>query len=270
MVSTDGTIAKSHSHVLADEHQQQQQRELPPCFSGPPAMQQSEYEGYAVKELSVTADLIQSFLDEKEGPAGTLSSEAWVMELIHEDPQSKVVFDAHGEGQFMPQHLSTGLSGDHLFLSLLQNELIRDMVVIYTDKLLHTVLRFGVPVCGHPTIVHGGLTSATFDETFGVLLYAAGRWNHLDLEHGVFTARLEVDYKKPLPAESTIICTARIESCEGRKIWVTADITDPSRQTVYASSRALFVKPRSPVPNLAATGPAGGGAAATTAAADVH
>lgn len=131
------------------------------------------------------------------------------------------------------------------------------MVVIYTDKLLHTVLRFGVPVCGHPTIVHGGLTSATFDEvrrrgsgeddvstvhrlhpsfhrfaapldsfqramnmspsrllpavtvmqlvqapvllllqTFGVLLYAAGRWNHLDLEHGVFTARLEVDYKK--------------------------------------------------------------------------
>lgn len=50
------------------------------------------------------------------------------------------------------------------FLSLLQNELIRDMVVIYTDKLLHTVLRFGVPVCGHPTIVHGGLTSAIFDE----------------------------------------------------------------------------------------------------------
>lgn len=33
-------------------------------------------------------------------------------------------------------------------------------------------------------------------QTFGVLLYAAGRWCHLDLEHGVFTARLEVDYKK--------------------------------------------------------------------------
>jgi hypothetical protein len=42
----------------------------------------------------------------------------------------------------------------------------------------------------------GGLTSAIFDETFGVLLYAAGRYNHLELEHGVFTARLEVDYKK--------------------------------------------------------------------------
>jgi hypothetical protein len=127
------------------------------------------------------------------------------------------------------------------FLSLLQNDLIMDMVVIYADKQIYTALKFGVPVCGHPTIVHvsmitkwlagaagcsvvmmrsrfgcrktlvahtvlrgrfvlspaqGGLTSAIFDETFGVLLYAAGRYNHLELEHGVFTARLEVDYKK--------------------------------------------------------------------------
>jgi hypothetical protein len=40
------------------------------------------------------------------------------------------------------------------FLSLLQNDLIRDMVVIYADKQIHTALKFGVPVCGHPTIVH--------------------------------------------------------------------------------------------------------------------
>lgn len=226
------------------------------CFSSPPAMEHNQYEGYAVKELSVTADLIQTYLDEKEQP-GALRSENWVADLIQQHPQSKVVFSAHGDGHSMPQHLSTGLSGDHLFLSLLQNDVIRDMVVIYTDQEIHTVLRFGVPVCGHPTIVHGGLTSAIFDETFGVLLYAAGHWGHLDLEHGVFTARLEVDYKKPLPAESTIICTARVESCEGRKIWVVADITDPSRQTVYASSRALFVKPKAPVPNLAAVVAAG-------------
>jgi hypothetical protein len=41
----------------------------------------------------------------------------------------------------------------------------------------------------------GGLISAIFDETFGVLLYAAGRWGHFDCTM-VFTARLEVDYKK--------------------------------------------------------------------------
>jgi hypothetical protein len=40
------------------------------------------------------------------------------------------------------------------FLSLLQNDLIMDMVVIYADKKIYTALKFGVPVCGHPTIVH--------------------------------------------------------------------------------------------------------------------
>jgi hypothetical protein len=30
---------------------------------------------------------------------------------------------------------------------------------------VHSVLSLGVDVCGHPRIVHGGLTSAVFDET---------------------------------------------------------------------------------------------------------
>lgn len=80
---------------------------------------------------------------------------------------------------------------------------------------------------------------------------------------GDLRAALIFCHLQPLPAESTIICTARVESCEGRKIWVTADITDPSRQTVYASSRALFVKPKAPVPNLMPVVPLPAAAAAT-------
>jgi hypothetical protein len=49
---------------------------------------------------------------------------------------------------------------------------------------------------------------------------------------------------QPLPAESTIICEAVVESMEGRKIWLNAKLTDPSGDTVYAASRALFVKPK--------------------------
>ena len=33
-----------------------------------------------------------------------------------------------------------------------------------------------------------------------------------------FTVRLEVDYKKPIPAESEIVCTAKVDSVEGRKV----------------------------------------------------
>jgi hypothetical protein len=55
------------------------------------------------------------------------------------------------------------------FLSLLTNHLLHDMVVVYSPAAttVHTALRLGVPVCGHPQITHGGLTSAIFDETYG-------------------------------------------------------------------------------------------------------
>eukprot|EP00879_Flechtneria_rotunda_P012590 GHRR01013147.1.p1 GENE.GHRR01013147.1~~GHRR01013147.1.p1 ORF type:complete len:184 (+),score=33.99 GHRR01013147.1:313-864(+) len=172
-----------------------------------------------VQQLSVTAELIRSLSYDEDNSTdtkckGTLETAAWVQQLISSTPGSRVVFSAHGEGQSM-QHLSTGLAGDHLFLSLLQNDLIRDMVVIYAEKALYTVLQLGVPVCGHPTIVHGGLISAVFDETFGVLLYAEGRYGTLELSM-VFTARLEVDYKKVQPLlwvashnrQSSVICPA--------------------------------------------------------------
>lgn len=83
------------------------------------------------------------------------------------------------------------------FLALLKMDLIKDMMVLYDDNThqIHNILQLGVPVCGHPTLVHGGLTSAIFDETFGALLFTLKRrgFEHITT---VFTARLEVDYKK--------------------------------------------------------------------------
>lgn len=71
--------------------------------------------GYLVKELSVTADLIDSFEKEivTEEPAAALAQEPWVKQLIASSG-GKVVFSANGDGHAMAQHLSTGLSGDHL------------------------------------------------------------------------------------------------------------------------------------------------------------
>jgi acyl-CoA thioesterase FadM len=60
----------------------------------------------------------------------------------------------------------------------------------------------------------------------------------------VFTARLEVDYKAPLPAESTVVCRAAVQSFEGRKLWLDAEVADPDSGLVYARSKSLFVIPR--------------------------
>lgn len=68
-----------------------------------------------------------------------------------------------------------------------------------------------------------GLTSAIIDETLGGLNYVLKREGVIGSGPS-FTVHLEVDYKKPVPSESTVICTAALTSIEGRKAWVAATV----------------------------------------------
>ena len=47
--------------------------------------------------------------------------------------------------------------------------MVREMVCVYNrnTKEFHTIVRVGRDVCGYPRTVHGGLTAAIADETFG-------------------------------------------------------------------------------------------------------
>ena len=56
----------------------------------------------------------------------------------------------------------------------------------------------------------------------------------------------QVDYKRPMPASADVVCTARLESVEGRKIWTCAEVADRPGGTVYATGRALYVTPKQP------------------------
>jgi len=91
--------------------------------------------------------------------------------------------------------------------------------------------------------------------------------------HRVYTARLEVDYLVPLPAQSTIVCTAAVESFVGRKLWLTARVVaapaggeGDEGGVVYARSKSLFVVPRDD-PMFAAAADGGGGETGVGAAA---
>ncbi|EFN59955.1 hypothetical protein CHLNCDRAFT_133041 [Chlorella variabilis] len=135
---------------------------------------------------------------------------------------------------------------DHLFLSLLRQDLIRDLLFLYspTHRTFHTLMSVGLDVCGHPSIVHGGFTSAMIDETTGGLVFELKKAGELG-GGPAFTARLEVDYKAPIPASADVVCTARLEKVEGRKCWTVAEVADRPGGTVYAVGRALYVTPRS-------------------------
>jgi acyl-coenzyme A thioesterase PaaI-like protein len=65
-------------------------------------------------------------------------------------------------------------------------------------------------VCGYPSTVHGGLTAAIVDETLGGLYTSMLTNGALGASLPGMTARLEVDYKRPVPAGSTLLCTARV------------------------------------------------------------
>jgi acyl-coenzyme A thioesterase PaaI-like protein len=137
------------------------------------------------------------------------------------------------------------LPRDHMFAALLKVGLIQDMLCLFNlkERQFHSLVTLGKNVCGHPGIVHGGLTAALIDETLGGINYMLKK--HKLLPSGpAFTVHLEVDYKKPVPAGSHVICTASLESNDGRKTWVTATVSSQPGGDVYATGKALFVVPK--------------------------
>ena len=63
-------------------------------------------------------------------------------------------------------------------------------------------------------------------------------------EGPALTAHLEVDFKRPLPVNIVVCCTATVLSIEGRKFWVHAEMLDKPGGVVFASGKALYVTPR--------------------------
>lgn len=63
------------------------------------------------------------------------------------------------------------------------------------QKEFSSLITLGKNVCGHPTIVHGGLTAAIVDETLGGLNYLMKKRGMLD-PGPAFTVHMTMDWKK--------------------------------------------------------------------------
>lgn len=90
---------------------------------------------------------------------------------------------------------------------------------------------------GPPSFVHGGMSALFMDQLLGSAAAAAGLWG--------MTAHLELDYRGPLPLETTLLMRARVAEQSGRKSLITGTIAradDPS--TVLVEARGVFVMPR--------------------------
>lgn len=56
------------------------------------------------------------------------------------------------------------------------------------------------------------------------------------------TARLEMDYKRKIPAGAVLLITTELDSIEPRKVWMKASVSNGTG-TTFATGRALFVAP---------------------------
>lgn len=96
------------------------------------------------------------------------------------------------------------------------------------------LVSLGDGVCGHSHIVHGGFTAMLVDE-------ACGLANMIYNEEHTFTAYLNVNYKKPIPTPSVVLCRAAITKVQGRKRFVKCSVEGPSG-LIYAESDSLFLQ----------------------------
>jgi acyl-coenzyme A thioesterase PaaI-like protein len=70
---------------------------------------------------------------------------------------------------------------------------------------------------GGPGLVHGGVLSLLFDHAMGQAVFVAG--------HSAMTISLEVRYRAPTPLEVPLVVGARVVRTEGRKVFVTAQVS---------------------------------------------
>ncbi len=136
--------------------------------------------------------------------------------------------DAVGVGEEIPSHYDRcyGCGSKHpagLHMRVIAGELGVHAVFEVTD--VHQ---------GAPGLAHGGLLSTAFDEALGAL-------NWLLLVPAV-TARLEVDFRRPVPVGSVLHIDARLTGIVGRKVYTQAVGRLGEDGPVALTASALFLQ----------------------------
>jgi acyl-coenzyme A thioesterase PaaI-like protein len=111
-----------------------------------------------------------------------------------------------------------------------------------SGKDMVSIFYMGNDICGHPGLVHGGMLATILDEGLARCCFPV-------LPSGIgVTANLNIDYRKPVPANSYAVLRASTVKVEGRKAWVEGRIeTLPEgdeEPVVLVEAKGLFIEPK--------------------------
>jgi uncharacterized protein (TIGR00369 family) len=88
---------------------------------------------------------------------------------------------------------------------------------------------------GTPGRAHGGVLAALIDEAIGIAVWSLGR--------PYATARLEIDYLRPVPIGSTVQVDTRFTGAHGRKVYAEAEARiRGDEDAVAVRAAALYVE----------------------------
>ena len=107
-------------------------------------------------------------------------------------------------------------------------------VEYYFDKKsehLYTKVKFGKHAQGPPNHVHGGATSAVFDEAMGAVVWANG--------YPAVTRSMHVDFVTPLPLGTEVLVETWIDRHDDKEILCSGCMWD-LRGTLYAEAAGQF------------------------------
>jgi acyl-coenzyme A thioesterase PaaI-like protein len=95
----------------------------------------------------------------------------------------------------------------------------------------------GLAYEGPPGYVHGGMSALLLDQLLGSAAVVAGLWG--------MTARLELEYRRPVPLETPLRLRAGVVDNTGRKVGVSGSISlAEAPEQALVEARGMFVTPR--------------------------
>jgi acyl-coenzyme A thioesterase PaaI-like protein len=104
---------------------------------------------------------------------------------------------------------------------------------VVVGERVHAKLRLEARHEGAPGFAHGGAVATALDDTIGTLLVV--------LRRPAVTARLEVNYRRPVFVDCGYSIEAWIDRIEGRKLHLAASMRDEAGEIV-ADANALFLE----------------------------
>jgi len=100
------------------------------------------------------------------------------------------------------------------------------------DKRFAARAWFGPLTEGPPGHAHGGSQAALLDEGMGAVAWSSG--------HSVLAAKIEINFRAPLPVGTILTMWCEIDRVEGKKVYARARLED-DQGLIYSEGTGLFV-----------------------------